>query len=169
MTTREYQFFHGALLHEIIVNAGGEVRIALDDNYGRPDAYILNGEIGLLIKHSAARITPWIFTFAKEHVAELRQLRAKTKVCFVALVCDEDGFVCVKDSDLVGILTPTESDLASVRVDRPPRKMYRVSSSGKELDGKLAGGVDQIIEEIKRRSAGYALPSSATSALGLPS
>lgn len=158
--TPEYQFYHGAVLHEIIITAGQPVRISLDDNYGRPDAYVINDQIGLLIKHSTSRLTPWLFTFAKEHIAELQLLRSKTKVCFVALVCDEDGFVCVRDSDLVRILTPTESDLASVRVDRPPRKMYRVSSSGNELDGKLAGGVERIVEEIRQRNTGYALPSS---------
>lgn len=158
--TPDYQFFHGALLHDIIISAGCPVCISLNDFHGRPDAYILNGEVGLLIKHSAARLTPWIFTFSKEHLDELRSLRAITKVCFVGFVCDEDGFVCVRDADLVSILTPTDSELASLRIDRPPRKMYRVSCSGYELDGKLAGGVEGIVAEIRRRNAEYVLPSS---------
>lgn len=160
--TPEYQFYHGALLHEIIITAGCQIRIALHDFHGRPDAYVINGQIGLLIKHSTARLTPWIFTFAKEHLEELHALRAETQVCFIGLVCDEDGFVCIRDSDLIGILTPTDSDVASVRVDRRARKMYRVSSSGNDLDEKLARGVQEIVDEIMQRNTGCAPPSSGT-------
>jgi hypothetical protein len=150
--TPEYQFYHGALLHEIVLSAGCEIRIMLRDFHGRPDAFVINGKIGLLIKHSSARLTPWLFTFAKENVAELLSLRAETKVCFIGLVCDEDGFVCVRDSQLIGILMPGPSELVSVRVDRRPRRMYRVSSSGNSIDGKLAKGVHDIVAEIRRLS-----------------
>lgn len=146
--TPDYQFYHGAVLHEIIITAGREIRIMLRDFHGRPDAYVIEGRVGLLIKHSSARLTPWSFTFAKEHIEELHALRGETKVCFIALVCHEDGFVCIRDSALLGILSPTDTDVVSVRVDRRPRKMYRVSSSGNSLDGKLAKGVQEIVEEI---------------------
>ena len=146
--TPEYQFYHGAFLHEIITSSGRELRITLRDFFGRPDAFVIDGKIGILIKHSSARITPWLFTFTKDHVAELCALRAQTKVCFIALVCGEDGFVCVRDSDLVEILAPTDTDVASIRVERRPRKMYGVSSSGKSLDGKLARGVQEIVAAI---------------------
>jgi hypothetical protein len=154
--TAEYQFYHGALLHEIIVGAAREVRIRLCDVHGRPDAYVINDEIGLLIKHSSARITPWQFTFTKDHLAELFALRTVTKVCFVGLVCDEDGFVCIRDADLIGILAASESDAVSVRVDRGARRMYRVSSSGTPLDRKLPMGVQEVIGEIERRTLGQA-------------
>jgi len=146
--TPEYQFYHGALLHELIVTAGCEISITLRDFHGRPDAFLIDGEVGVLIKHSSARLTPWSFTFNKDHVAEFHALRTDARVCFVALVCDEDGFVCVRDSDLMEIFTPTSADVASVRVDRRPRKMYRVSSSGNALDRKVAKGVQEIIAEL---------------------
>jgi hypothetical protein len=151
----EYQFFHGAFLHEIIVTAGSDVIISLKDIHGRRNAFAINDKIGVLIKHSSARLTPWSFTFTKENLAELLALRAETNVCFVALVCDDDGFVCIRDSDLIEILSPKHADAVAVRVDRRPRKMYRVSSSGNSLDRKLAKGVHEIVAEIKRfQSAG---------------
>jgi len=146
--TPEYQFYHGAFLHEVIVAAGCEVRITLRDFHGRPDAFLLNGDVGVLIKHSSARITPWSFTFTKEHVSELCALRQEARVCFVALVCDEDGFVCIRDAELMEIFTPTSADVASLRVDRRPRKMYKVSSSGNSLDRKIAKGVQEILSEL---------------------
>lgn len=148
--TPNYQFYHGALLHEIIISAEREIRIVSRNFHGRPDAYVINRTVGLLIKYSSAQLTPWLFTFAKEHIAELLALRAETKVCFVALVCHDDGFVCVRNSQLMEILAPGESDVVSLRVDRRPRKMYRVSSSGNSLDGKLAKGVHNVVAEIKR-------------------
>jgi hypothetical protein len=41
-----------------------------------------------------------------------------------------------------------KTDVASVRVERRPRKMYGVSSSGRSLDGKLARGVQEIVDAI---------------------
>jgi len=147
----EYQFCHGALLHELVVEAGYELRIALRDFHGRPDAFLIDGEVGVLIKHSSARLTPWLFTFAREHIAELQNLRTHAKVCFICLVCGEDGFVCVRDSDFVEILSPTGTDVVSVRVDRRPRKMYGVSSSGNALNRKVAKGVQEIVAELAAR------------------
>lgn len=147
----EYQFYHGALLHEIVISAEHEISLALEDSFGRRDAYVIDGKIGVLIKYSTARITPWFFTFTKEHMTELRELRLKTDLCFICLICEEDGFVCIRDLDLVGILKPTDTDVASVRIDRRPRQMYRVSSSGMPLNGKVARGVQEIVAEITRR------------------
>jgi len=161
--TPEYQLYHGALLHEIITTCAGELRIVLSDFHGRPDAYIINGEIGLLIKHATARITPWQFTFMKEHVAELHSLRQLTKICFVGFVCHKDGFVCIRDTKLIDVLVPTESDVASVRIERRARRMYGVSSGGRDLEGKVAKGVEEIVAEIKQRSIECAPPSSSTS------
>lgn len=158
--TPEYQFYHGALLHEIVIRAGRELRIELRNVHGRADAYVIDGSVGLLIKHSTMRLTPWAFTFSRDHVDEIRALRAGTKVCFVGLVCGDDGFVCVRDADLVSILSPTDKDLASVRVERRPRKMYRVSSGGNELAGKLARGVEEILSALKQYNTGCAPPSS---------
>lgn len=151
--TPEYQFYHGAFLHELIVAAGHELRIALRDFHGRPDAFVINGEVGVMIKHSTARLTPWLFSFAKEHIAEVHALRESTRSCFIVFVCGDDGFVCVRERDLSGLFAPAESNVVSVRVDRRPRKMYRVSSSGNCLDRKVPNGVEDIILELAHTAA----------------
>jgi hypothetical protein len=146
--TPEYQFYHGALLHDVITGASKAISIEVADVAGRRNCYVVQGRIGLLIKHSSARITPWGFSFNKENFLELHELRSRTQVCFVGLVCGEDGFVCVRDRDFVQIATPTEMELVSLRVERRPRKMYRVSSSGNALDRKVARGVADILQEL---------------------
>jgi hypothetical protein len=158
--TPDYQFYHGALLHEIITCAGSKTCVELRNFHGRGDAFVFNGAVGLLIKHSASRLTPWTFTFSKDHVGEIRSLRAETRLCFIGFICGDDGFACVRDVELVTILSPTEKDVASVRIERRPRKMYRVSSGGNELSGKLTRGVADICAEITQHNTEYVLPSS---------
>lgn len=148
--TPEYQFYHGAFLHELIVAADSELRIALRDFHGRPDAFVINGDVGVMIKHSTARLTPWFFSFAKEHIAEFHALREGARICFIVFVCGEDGFVCVRERDLSGLFALATGDAVSVRVDRRPRRMYRVSSSGNSLDRKVPKGVEDIVLELAR-------------------
>jgi hypothetical protein len=105
--------------------------------------------VGLLIKHSSSRLTPWLFTFTGDHLSELKELQGQTRACFVGLVCHKDGFVCVRESQLSGIF-PHDASAVSVRVDRRPRKMYRVSSSGTALDSKVAKGVGELVEELRQ-------------------
>lgn len=146
--TPEYQFYHGALLHEIVTGALKPLSIELADVAGRRNCYVVDGRLGLLIKHSSARLTPWGFSFSKDNFLELHELRKRTQVCFVGLVCGEDGFVCVRDRDFVQIATPTEAEVVSLRVERRPRKMYRVSSSGNPLDRKVARGVLDLLNDL---------------------
>lgn len=151
-------------MHELVIAAGEELRIQLKDFHGRPDAYVINGAVGLLLKHSAKRITPWTFTFMKEHIAEFHAIRQLTKASFVGFICGDDGFVCVRDIGLVSMLTPTAGDVASVRVERRARHMYRLSSGGNDLDGKVARGVDELLAAIKsQQNTECALPSFETS------
>lgn len=159
--TPDYQFYHGTLLHEIVITADRELRIELQNLHGRADTYVIDGSLGLMIKHSTMRITPWSFTFAKDHVDEMRALKSNTKVSFVGFVCGDDGFVCIRDCDLVSILSLTDKDVASVRVERRPRKMYRISSGGNELQSKIARGVEEILFELKQCNTECAPPSSA--------
>jgi hypothetical protein len=146
--TPEYQFYHGALLHELIINCPGAILIELADVSGRRNCYLIQGQVGLLIKHSSARLSPWTFSFSKDNFSELHDLRTRTRVCFVGLTCGDDGFVCVRDRDFVQIATPTEGEMVSIRVERRPRKMYRVSSSGNALDRKIGRGVSDIVQEL---------------------
>ena len=70
----EYIFYHGALLHELTLNHGGAVTIEPRDNHGRPNTFILNSKVGVYIKHSTKRLSPWTYTFTKEHLSEVQAL-----------------------------------------------------------------------------------------------
>lgn len=158
--TPNYCFYHGAILHELIVELGREVRIGLRDFHGRQDAYVIDGSVGLLIKYSTARLSPWSFTLTREHVMEFNALASETKCCFLGLVCDEDGFVCIRDTSLREVADLSGQEIITLRVERRPRKMYGLSSSGRDLDRKIARGVQELISELKQRKLECA-PSSS--------
>lgn len=162
----EYQFFHGALLHELIRAAGQEIRIAPVDLGARSAAYLINGDVGLLLKHSASRLSPWQFTFPKESIDELRSLGSMARICFAGFVCGSDGFVCIRDNDLLSILRPTAKDVASLRIERRPRRMYWLSSAGNRFERKVPRGADDLIAGIRQQNTECALPSSETAVLG---
>lgn len=149
----EYQFLHGALLHEIITACKRGVSIRELDNSGRVNAFLLDGSVGLLIKHSGARLSPWVFTFTGDNLAELQLLNDAAAECFVGFVCNEDGFVCLSYPQLKSVLNVTPGGTLSIRIERPPRKMYRVSCGGSDLQEKLPSGAEAIVNAITKRSS----------------
>jgi hypothetical protein len=62
----EFEFFHGAVFSRILHGAKTEVRLSAyrdDDNA----TYVINDKVGLYIKYSTKRLTPWRFSFLKKH------------------------------------------------------------------------------------------------------
>jgi hypothetical protein len=146
----EYQYYHGAVLHELVLQIGGAVTIESRDIHGRPDAYLVQGRIGLLIKHSAKRLTPWTFTFRPEHLLEVQSLCSQSASVFTCLVCADDGIACVPIQSLIAVLDSSGSEQAWIRVERRPGAMYRVSGAKGETRYKLARGVDAIVDALKQ-------------------
>lgn len=131
MKNQQFQFFHGFILSKIVhYNSSGHSfkSLELKSNSG----YILDNMKGLYIKYSQNRITPWIFTFKKDHQDEILKIRNTFDKTFILLVCNNDGVVCLTFEELKTILDSEHKD-EWVRIDRFKREKYRVSGS----DGKL--------------------------------
>tara|TARA_R110002110_G_scaffold51005_5_gene150277 strand:+ start:2369 stop:2812 length:444 start_codon:yes stop_codon:yes gene_type:complete len=144
----EYIFYHGALLHELTLNHGGAVTIEPRDNHGRPNTFILNSKVGVYIKHSTKRLSPWTYTFTKEHLSEVQALCEYVSTVYTCFICGDDGIGCVPIEGIISILGPAESDQAWIRFERRSNKMYRVSGANGELPNKLARGVDAITNSL---------------------
>jgi hypothetical protein len=67
-------------------------------------AYVANDTVGIYIKHSAKRMTPWRFTFMKEHQEEIDLLKSNLAKVFLVLVCGDDGVACLSFSELKQLL-----------------------------------------------------------------
>lgn len=144
----EYKLYHGAVLAEIVHRRVGDVAIRDLHEEGRPSSYMLNGRVGLQIKHASQRLRPWPFVFTRANLADLHALRTVVPAVFCVFVCHTDGMACVSLDELLEVLVAGESDQAWVRLDRRKGEWYRVSGGKGDLAAKKPNGVDAILEAI---------------------
>ena len=135
----EFNSYHGIALCRI-VHADRVKSIKL---YPTPSnsSYMINEEIGVFIKYSTNRMTPWRFTFRREHREELHEMFVLLKAVFVALVCRDDGVACLNYRELVAVLGEIgelKDGMQWLTVVRKPREQYRISGSHGGLKHKIA-------------------------------
>lgn len=97
-------------------------------------SYILNDKVGLYIKYSAKRMSPWRFSMQQEHQDEILEMKNNLSEVFLLLVCGEDGIVTLGFNELKVILNDAHSAVEWISASRNPRKEYTIKGS----DGKLA-------------------------------
>lgn len=143
----EYKLYHGAALAELIDAAHGPVTIdeLLED--GRLRSYVINGSIGLQIKHSTSRMSPWLFTFTRSNTLDLLELARRYKDVFIVLVCWVDGFVCLTLNETLALIEARESDQVWIKAQRRKNEWYTVSGSALS-ERKKPQGLGQLIERI---------------------
>jgi hypothetical protein len=103
MMTKDFEFYHGVVFARILHATKRQVSIKLFPSPSNA-SYIVDNSIGLYIKHSTKRLTPWHFTFKREHQAELELMKSQCNSIFLILVCHDDGIVCLDESELKQIL-----------------------------------------------------------------
>ena len=96
-------------------------------------SYTLNDKIGLFVKYSEKRISPWRFNFNKSHQQELNHMKDLHKKVYVIFVCSDDGFTCLSWSELKKLLDENIEDGEWIYIKRMRREKYTVTGS----DGKL--------------------------------
>ncbi len=130
---REYEFFHGAVLVSLLHSYSTKITSGTYLGFSN-SAYVVNDRVGLYIKYSSKRMSPWRFSFAKEHQDEIQKLRDELSDVYVVFVCNDDGFASLSFSELRQILDAVHKDVEWVSISRNPREMYSVKGS----DGALA-------------------------------
>jgi len=150
---REFEFYHGAVLGRLIRGSEG-LSLEQYPGFGRNAAYVINKRVGLYIKHSTNRLTPWSFTFKQEHQDEIHEMRSVLEQVFVALVCWEDGVVCLSYDELKVILDENHNTSEWIRVARRTREKYTVSGSDGKLRYKIGENEfpEKILEHLVRAS-----------------
>lgn len=129
---REFEFYHGAVLAKLTHYNEQEVTIKSYPSNSRA-SYVINGSIGLYIKHSSNRMSPWTFSFADVHQDEILEMTQKLDRVYVALVCGENGIASLSFQELKHVLDSVHDRYEWIRVSRRPREKYAVKGS----DGKL--------------------------------
>ncbi len=143
---KEFEFFHGIVFARILHCAKkNEVKIKpylSSDNA----SYVINDKIGIYIKYSSKRMTPWRFTFKKEHQDEIELMKKDLKDVFLLLVCNDDGIVCMSYPELKQILDDQHDPIESISVKRQKREMYAIKGSNGKLGFKI--GPNDFPEKI---------------------
>ena len=93
---------------------------------------------GIYIKFSAKRMTPWSFTFTKEHQIEIENMANSIEKIFIIFVCQEDGVAILSFDEFKNILDENYEENENVTVKRPPRGKYSVSGRDGKLNYKIA-------------------------------
>ena len=148
----EYEFYQGAVLRQLIVQSDFSIMLRPFEKQGRVNAFVVNGKIGVFIKHSGKRMSPWRFTFTIEQVADLLDLTVAYSSSFVSFVCADDGIVTIDATTLYEIVSFQDSENAWVRIERPPRAQYSVSGNKADLARKVPTGILPIIHTIRAQA-----------------
>lgn len=134
---REFEFFHGLVFARIIHGTNRQVSIKPFPSASN-SSYIINDKIGIYIKYSSKRMTPWRFSFKKEHQDEIELMKQGLKEVFLLLVCNDDGVVCLNYSEVKQILNDQHGVIEWISATRHKREMYEVKGSDGELGFKIA-------------------------------
>lgn len=143
--------YHGAVLRQLILRLGNDVRLGVVNLDGRRDSFSL-GESAFQIKHSSMRLSPWRFSYTKENLSELRLLSRRFDPVWAMLVCGIDGIVGLSLSELQELVEPDARGSAWIGVSRVRKSMYRVSGALGELPLAKARGVDSFLSDVARVS-----------------
>lgn len=129
---KEFEFFHGVVFARILHDGNMPVDVK---SYPTPDnaSYIVNNSIGIYIKYSSKRMSPWRFSFQKEHQDEILEMKNKLGEVYTIFVCNDDGIVCLGFDELKQVLDNQHDIVEWVSIARGPKEKYEV----KGHDGKL--------------------------------
>lgn len=133
---RDFEFYHGLVFARILHATQRPLSVKPFQSISN-SSYVINDKIGIFIKYSAKRLTPWRFTFKKEHQEEIELLKTSSQKVFLVLVCGDDGIVCLSYDELKKILDNQHDPIEWISADRHKRKMYAVNGSNGELDCKI--------------------------------
>ncbi len=145
----DYERYHGIVLRVLITELSTGMHVKAEDAHGVVNSFVLNGKVGLYIKHSAQRLSPWIFSFTEDHIAELNLLSEYTEQSFVCLVCGYNGFLTLDMEEVQQLMDTKGSDRSlSIHVKRRKHHMYAVGGRNELERTKRQGFSDDMLQAI---------------------
>lgn len=134
---KEFEFYHGAVLANLLHDSGQSMTIEPFPSVSNA-SYVINKNIGIFIKHSTKRMSPWRFSFLKEHQDEILNMKNRLGEVFLLLVCGEDGIVPLSFDELKLILNETHEPIEWISVARNKNTEYTVKGSDGSLGHKVS-------------------------------
>ena len=123
--SHEFEFYHGVALCKIIHNVPHATTKLYSENSN--SSYVLNKNIGIFIKYSTKRMSPWQFTFTRRHIDELFEMMQNLRAVFLVLVCKDNGVICLNSKEIKALIDNDLNKTQGLLVVRKPREKFRVS------------------------------------------
>jgi hypothetical protein len=141
----EFEFYHGVAFARMLHTTQRELVIR---PYSPSDnaAYVLNGSIGIYIKYSSKRLSPWRFSFQPRHRDRITEMKNGLADVFVLLVCHEDGIVVLTFDEFTEVLDGASPATEWISATRNKRQMYTIKGSDGKLRFKV--GKDEFSEKM---------------------
>ena len=133
---KDFEFFHGVVFSRLFHATETPVTVRLCKGLSN-SAYVINENIGLYIKYSASRLTPWQFSFNRAHLNEVLLMKRKLSHMAVALVCGEDGMAVLTFTEFITVLGEIFEGTGWITVTRKRREKYGVKGSAGDLKYKV--------------------------------
>lgn len=130
-----FEFYHGAAVIKIVHS--GHFKTV--ESFGKNNSsYLVDEKIGLYIKYSQKRMSPWIFTFDKEHIKEVKDMLDLLNNVFVVFVCSDDGICCLNWKEFCNIISIDSDNYPKwIKVNRKKNEKYSVYGIDGDLRHKI--------------------------------
>lgn len=149
----EYKLYHGAVIAELVHELATPLLIDELKESGRLASYVLNGSVGLQIKHATQRLTPWNFAFTRQNLIDTALLLERCEKVYAVFVCETHGMVCLEMDEIRQIVGSGSSDQAWIRIDRRRGKQFCIHGAKGELPSKKPNGIDALVRFLERDQA----------------
>ena len=147
----EYKLYHGAVLAELVDLSTTKITVDELSEPGRLTSYLLNDRIGLHIKHSTARLSPWQFTLTKSNLEECQILASNLEHVFLVFVCHTDGMVILNISEFEDLASYDKFDQLWIRVSRRKNEWCTLTVSSSDWFIKKPYGVQEIVDYLNTK------------------
>tara|TARA_Y100000991_G_C21947761_1_gene338241 strand:+ start:731 stop:1291 length:561 start_codon:yes stop_codon:yes gene_type:complete len=94
--------------------------------------------LGLFIKHSQKRISPWRYTFTKEHQNEIIDLFKTCDSVFILLIASQKGIAVINKSLYEELLDENIDESEWISLSRKHNENFRIRSKDKNKKDTLA-------------------------------
>ncbi|MBU6447405.1 hypothetical protein KGQ24_01000 [Patescibacteria group bacterium] len=133
---KEFEFYHGVVFARILHAVDRAISIK---PFPTPDnaSYVIDNKIGIYIKYSEKRLSPWRFSFQKRHQDEILEMKNKFEEIYLLLVCNDDGIVALNFGELKHILNEVHNNTEWISAARGKRQMYTIKGSDGKLEFKI--------------------------------
>ena len=143
MSINESEKYYGVVILRLLEKLGDEIpeiNFSLSTGVSN-SSFIIHGlspkligkgdkcSVGLFIKISNKRRSPWRYNFDRKHQDEILSLKKNYGQVFVAFVAGNDGIACIDFNNLKNLLDDTHDEQEWVSVSRKLRENYRVNGN----------------------------------------